>query len=96
MFLNDKVKIPESEPGISRKKIRGTTYIYYTYSREYDADKKYTIPKNTSIGKRVDGEEDFMYPNANFLKYFPHVQLISVTSIMHFPLRSIMQSDSVS
>ena len=78
MFLNDKVKIPADEPGISRKTIRGTTYVYYAYGREYHADKKYSIPKNTSIGKCVDGEEDFMYPNANFLKYFPHVQLPEV------------------
>jgi len=78
MFLNDKVKIPAEEPGISRKTIRGTTYVYYAYGREYKADKKYSIPKNTSIGKCVDGEEDFMYPNANFLKYFPHVQLPDV------------------
>lgn len=54
MCLDYKVKIPHPEHGITRKKIRGVTYIYCSYGREYNAEKKYTVPKCTSIGKWND------------------------------------------
>ena len=31
MYLKSTVKIPELESGISEKKIKGTTYIYYEF-----------------------------------------------------------------
>ena len=31
MYLDFKVKIPSDSAGITRKKIKGTTYIYYAY-----------------------------------------------------------------
>jgi transposase len=71
MYANFKVKIPDDKTGISRKKIKGVTYIYFAYGREYNPDKKYTVPKCTSIGKCAEDEPDMMYPNNNFLKYFP-------------------------
>jgi len=36
------VKIPEIPGLITRKIVRGGVYIYYEYSREYFADRKYT------------------------------------------------------
>lgn len=75
MYLECKVKIPDSDKGISRKKIKSITYIYYSYGYKYDPDKQYTVPKCTSIGKAADDDPDMMYPNANFLKYFPLVEL---------------------
>ena len=30
-----------------------------------------TIPKNTTIGKCTDDDSELMYPNTNFLKFFP-------------------------
>ena len=65
------VKIPESVSGITRKKIKGVTYVYYVYDRQYNAEKKYSEPKTTSIGKCDDSQSGMMYPNANYLKYFP-------------------------
>ena len=75
MYLDYKVKIPDSTSGISRKTIKGVTYIYYSYGRRYDPGKKYTVPINTTIGKCTDGDSDMMYPNTNFLKYFPDTKL---------------------
>ena len=69
------VKIPESVSGITRKKIKGVTYVYYVYDRQYNAEKKYSEPKTTSIGKCDDPQSGMMYPNANYLKYFPDAQL---------------------
>lgn len=75
MYMDFKVKIPTSDTGISRKRIKGVTYIYYAYGRDYNADKKYTVPKCTSIGKSSDEDPDMMYPNVNYLKFFPEEEL---------------------
>lgn len=75
MYLNCTVKIPDNKTGISRKNIRGTTYIYYEYGRRYDPRKKYNVPQCTPIGK-LDGMDDsMMIPNANYRKYFPDADL---------------------
>lgn len=71
MYLKSAVKIPELETGISEKKIKGTTYIYYEYGRKYYADRKYTVPQCTSIGKKSPDDPSMMFPNDNYLKYFP-------------------------
>lgn len=71
MYLNFKVKIPSDSTGITRKKIKGITYVYYAYERNYSSEKGYTVPKGTSIGKCADDDPDMMYPNTNFLKFFP-------------------------
>jgi len=83
MYLDYKVKIPDSTTGISRKTIKGVTYIYYSYGRHYNADKKYTVPKNTTIGKCMDGDTEMMYPNTNFLKFFPEVELPETKDIAY-------------
>ena len=75
MYLDHKVKIPDSVPGITRKNIKGVTYIYYAYGRAYDANKKYSVPKNTTIGKCADDDTEMMYPNTNYLRFFPEVEL---------------------
>ena len=75
MYLNFKVEIPASEGGISRKTIKGTTYIYYEHGRKYYSDKGYTVPQCTSIGKLCEDEPGVMIPNGNYLKFFPDVEL---------------------
>lgn len=71
MYLNCKVKIPETEGKISVKTISGTSYVYYEYSRTYNKEKKYNEPKRTCIGKRDKEQPGFLYPNEKFLKFFP-------------------------
>ena len=75
MYLDFTVKIPKVEKGITRKTIKGSTYIYYTFDRSYDPKRKFTVPKSTSIGKCSEDDADMMYPNANFLKFFPDEEL---------------------
>ena len=75
MYFDYKVKIPDSRHGITRKNIRGIAYIYYAYDHKYSSDKHYTIPKNTTIGKCLDASSETMYPNTNFLKYFPDAEI---------------------
>lgn len=71
MYQKYTVKIPEIETGITKKTIKGTTYVYYTYGRTYISEKKYSQGKDTSIGKVDPGDDTMMYPNANFLRFFP-------------------------
>ncbi|MBQ6489601.1 MAG: transposase [Solobacterium sp.] len=75
MYLGFSVKIPEDEKGISKKKIKGTTYVYYEHGRKYYADKKYTVPQCTTIGKECEDDPEMMIPNVNFLKFFPDAEL---------------------
>lgn len=75
MYLNIKVEVPASEGGISRKTIRGTTYIYYEHGRKYYKDRGYTVPQCTSIGKLCEDEPGMMIPNGNYLKFFPDAEL---------------------
>lgn len=77
MYLDYEVKIPDSRHGITRKTIRRITYIYYAYDHKYSSDKHYTVPKNTTIGKCLDASAETMYPNTNFLKYFPETREIA-------------------
>ena len=74
MYLNFMVSIPDGT-GISRKTIKGTTYVYYEYGRKYVPERKYTVPQCTSIGKVCDGEEGMMIPNGNYIKYFPDADM---------------------
>lgn len=76
MYLEFTVKIPEGKSsGITKKRIKGTTYIYYDYGRRYVPEKGYTVPQCTSIGKLCDDDETMMIPNGNYLKYFPDAEI---------------------
>lgn len=75
MYLNFIVDIPNQKSGISKKNIKGTTYIYYEYGRKYYSDRKYTVPQCTSIGKVCGDNQNRMIPNENYLKYFPDAEL---------------------
>lgn len=75
MYYNFLVKIPENTGKISKNKRGNTTYIEYTYGRKYNPEKKYNVPKRTTIGKMSSDDDTLMYPNPNFEKYFPDVAL---------------------
>ena len=75
MYLNCTVEIPKDKFGISKKKIKGITYVYYEHSRRYDPGKKYNVPQCTTIGKQSETDPQMMIPNANYLKYFPDAEL---------------------
>lgn len=75
MYLDLTVKIPDLKTGISKKKIKGTTYIYYEHGRKYYADRQYTVPQCTSIGKVCEDDPSMMIPNGNYLKFFPDAEL---------------------
>ena len=75
MYYDFKVKIPEVKGKIYERTIKGVVYINYEYDRIYKPDKKYNIPKRTTIGKKCEDNPDMMYPNPNFLTYFPDANL---------------------
>ena len=75
MYYDFKVKIPEVKGKIYERKIKDVVYINYEYDRVYKPDKKYNIPKRTTIGKKCEDDSTMMYPNPNFLTYFPDEEL---------------------
>lgn len=74
MYLDFRVEIPMAESGISKKTIKGTTYVYYEHGRKYYSDKGYTVPQCTSIGKVCLDDSGMMIPNSNYLKFFPDTE----------------------
>ena len=75
MYLDFKVKTPSHVTGVTTKTINKVTYVYYIYQRSYDSEKKYTKPTATTIGKCIPDEPGMMYPNENFLRFFPEIDM---------------------
>lgn len=75
MYYDFRVEIPNVRGKIYFKKIKESTYVNYEYDRVYKKEKKYNVPKRTTIGKQCSDDEKMMYPNPNFMKYFPDVEL---------------------
>ncbi|MDY0256217.1 transposase [Gudongella oleilytica] len=75
MYTDVRVKIPDEKGKVTRKKIRGTTYIYYQTDRIYDPEKKYSIPKSTPIGKLCEDDQTMMIPNEKYLIFYPEAKL---------------------
>lgn len=75
MYLDFLVDIPDVSNKITYRKKSGNVYVYYEYERLYDKTTKKTNPKRATIGKRSEKDHSKMYPNQNFLKYFPDAKL---------------------
>lgn len=73
MYLNTTVEIPDIPGKIVIQKKGDSNYVHYEYDRVYDEKRRFNIPKRVLIGKVADGNK--MYPNPNFLKYFPSVDI---------------------
>lgn len=80
MYTDVRVKIPEEKGKVTKKKIRGTTYIYYQIDRVYNPVKKYSIPKSTPIGKACEDDQTMMIPNEKYLIFYPEAKLPEVKS----------------
>jgi hypothetical protein len=78
IYLNTLVDIPDIPGKIVIQKKKNSTYVHYEYDRVYDPVRKFNVPKRVVIGKISQGDEHKMYPNPNFLKYFPSVELPSI------------------
>lgn len=75
MYNDLRVKTPKEKGKVTRKKIKGTTYIYYQTDRVYDPEKKYSIPKSTPIGKCCEDDPSMMIPNEKYLVFYPEAKL---------------------
>ncbi len=75
MYYDFLVKIPENTGKITVNRRVDTTYIEYTYDRKYIPEKKYNVPKRTTIGKQSKADLTMMQPNQNFVKFFPEIPL---------------------
>ena len=70
MYFDFLVDIPVSSKIVSQTK-KGVTYVDFEYDRIYNKAKKYTIPKRSTIGKISPDDTSKMWPNQNYMKYFP-------------------------
>ncbi len=75
MYLKALVDIPDVRGKIVTQRKKDSIYIFYEYDRVYDPVRKYNVPKRAVIGKLSPDDESKMYPNGNFLKYFPTAEL---------------------
>jgi transposase len=75
MYLDFLVELPDAPGKITRKKKGDVVYIDYEYARDYLPERKYTIPRRSTIGKLVAGDKAMMRPNQNFLVHFPDAGL---------------------
>ena len=75
MYLETLVKVPEARGKITFRTKGSTTYVEYESSRIYIPEKKYTTVSRKTIGKLADRDSQVMYPNENFLKFFPDTVL---------------------
>ena len=78
MYLKALVDIPDVSGKIVRQRKKNSTYIFYEYDRVYDPVRKYNVPKRAVIGKLSPDDEGKMYPNGNFLKFFPTAELAHI------------------
>ena len=74
MYLKFMVPVPAGK-GIVKQTKNGVTYVDYEYDRTYDRDAKYTRPRRSTIGKLSADDPSMMWPNHNYLKYFPNTEL---------------------
>lgn len=75
MYYDFRVPIPDVKGKIYPQEKKGVIYIQYEYARIYNPDKKYNTPKRTTIGKVCEDDSSQMYPNPNYLKFFPEAEL---------------------
>ena len=73
MYLDTVVKVPEVPGKITYRTKGNTTYVEYESDRVYIPEKRYTTVTRKTIGKLKDGDSLTMWPNENFLKFFPEV-----------------------
>ena len=69
MYYNYTVTVPQEH--VVKIKKDDVLYIYYECGRDYDKDKKYSLPKRMCIGKLCSDDEKKMHPNQNFFRAFP-------------------------
>ena len=75
MYLDISVKIPSVQGKINRHNKGGTIYIEFEYERIYDPERRFTNVKRATIGKLCGENPEQMFPNQNYLKFFPDAEL---------------------
>ena len=75
MYYDFTVPIPQIQGKIIQKKKGQSVYILYQYGQEYNAEKQYSVPQRSSIGKQSKEDKSRMYPNENYQNYFPDASM---------------------
>ena len=75
MYFDYLVEIPKVKGKIYKQTRNDVAYVHFEYAKIYKPEKKYNIPKRTTIGKVCSDNPEMMYPNPNYLKYFPEAEI---------------------
>lgn len=71
MYCGFTVRIPSVPGKITIKKKGGSCYVLFEYERNYDAGRRFNVPKRAIIGKVCGDDSGTMFPNERFLEFFP-------------------------
>ena len=74
MYFNFLVPVPVNSKIVKQTK-NGVTYVDFEYERIYIRESGYTKPRRSTIGKQSPDDPSMMWPNQNYLKYFPNTDL---------------------
>ena len=70
MLSGEPVKIPDISGKINLMSQDGMVYVRYLASRQYDPEKKYSIPEWIKIGRQIETMPGLMIPNENYYRLF--------------------------
>jgi len=71
MFYDFKVPVPDIPGKITKRKKGASVHVEYQYSRIYNPEKQYNVPRRAVIGKMFSSNESMMFPNEKYLEFFP-------------------------
>ena len=71
MYLNQPVKIPESNGKITYRKCKDSRYVLYQTGRRYDKQRKFNLVSRVNIGMQIPARPEYMIPNENYYRYIP-------------------------
>lgn len=75
MYFDFLVQIPQVKGKIIIKKKGKASYVLYQYGQKYNAERQYSVPQRTIIGKVALANPGYMKPNERFEDYFPNAAI---------------------
>ena len=69
-YLGEPVKIPDLPGKICLQKKQDRIYVMYEIRREYNREKKCTVPTRVMIGQQLRSAPEWMMPNMNYARFF--------------------------
>lgn len=72
MLFDHIVKIPSETRKVVFQKRKDVAYVLYEVDRVYVPERKLTLPKRVTVGKRCPDNPEMMWPNEKYYELFPN------------------------